>query len=75
MPNDHIPPPKEDTDRRGTRYTCFFLLHNGHWSDAQAIFALDDVEALGIAILMAEDRHFELWEGFRLVHWPTENLH
>jgi hypothetical protein len=75
MPNDHDQSLDTASNGHGTRYTCFFLLCNGHWSDARDIFAMDDVEALGIAILMADDKHFELWDGIRLVHWPTDGLH
>jgi len=74
MPNGQDERPAANTDRPPSRYTCFFLELSGHWSKAHFIFALDDVEALRIAIIMAEGKQFELLEGLRLVHWPTEDL-
>ncbi|MBY0260294.1 hypothetical protein [Methylobacterium sp.] len=75
MPNGREEPPADTTDRPPVRYTCFFLELNGHWSNAKHIYAIDDVEALSIAMLLAENRPFELWDAYRFVHWPTEDLH
>jgi hypothetical protein len=75
MPNGREEPPAGRPDRPPVRYTCFFLELNGHWSDAKRIYAVDDAEAVGIATSMADNRPFELWEAFRFVHWPTQDLH
>lgn len=64
----NAPPPR-------MRYTLVLLDASGEWFDVQTIYAVDDVEALGICKFLTGGDPFELWQGLSCVAYFTGAIH
>lgn len=55
------------TGRPNVAYTVAFLNEDGTWINTKLVYASSDAEAISIAIFLADDDPFEVWQGLRFV--------
>jgi len=67
MSHDEGDAPRPPPSFARMRYTFILLNEHGEWCDLQSLYAVDDAEALAVSKILADGRHFEVWQASRCV--------